>query len=87
MWVKRRDRWMNPSGALAAGIVAAGLAGGLAGCGLDVTAVCTAAGGTYTGGACIRWSPGQQAAQDACEANGGVYQGGTGTCEFGMGGP
>lgn len=70
-----------------AGVVAVGLAGGVAGCTLDATALCEAAGGTYVAATCIRWSPGRQAAQDGCEANGGVYLGGQDTCEFGMGGP
>lgn len=78
---------MNRKGALMTGIFAIGLAGSVAGCGLDVTTMCEAAGGTYNGGTCIRWSPRQQAAQEACETNGGVYQGGLDTCEFGMGGP
>jgi hypothetical protein len=69
------------------GMLAVGLAGGAAGCALDVTTLCEAAGGTYTGGTCVRWSARQQAAQDGCEASGGVYQGGLDTCEFGMGGP
>jgi hypothetical protein len=72
---------------LMVGILAIGLAGSAAGCGLDVTTICKAAGGAYAGGACIRWSPSQQAAQEACETSGGVYQGGLDTCEFGMGGP
>jgi hypothetical protein len=68
-------------------IFAVGLAGGAAGCALDGIAMCEGAGGTYAGGTCSRWSPGQQAAQDACEGNGGVYLRGGDTCEFGMGGP
>jgi len=78
---------MNRNGALMVGMLAAGLAGSAAGCSLDVTTLCEAAGGSYAGGTCIRWSPRQQAAQDGCEANGGVYQGGLDTCEFGLGGP
>lgn len=42
---------------------------------------------TVAAATCIRWSPGQQAAHDGCEANGGVFLGGEDTCEFGMGGP
>jgi hypothetical protein len=67
--------------------IAVGLAGGAAGCAFDSARICQAGGGTYTGGTCIRWSPGQQAAQDACESHGGVYLGDQGRCEFGLGGP
>jgi hypothetical protein len=69
------------------GIFTVALAGSVAGCGLGGSAMCEAAGGTYAGGTCIRWSPARQAAQDACETSGGVYLGGQDTCEFGMGGP
>jgi hypothetical protein len=72
--------------ALGAGILALGLAGSAAGCGLDVTTLCAAGGATYAGGTCTRWSPSQQAAQDACETHGGVYLAGQETCEFGEGG-
>jgi hypothetical protein len=78
---------MNRHRALMVGIFAIALAGGAAGCALRGTALGEAAGGTYAGGTCIRWSPDQQAAQDACETSGGVYLGGQDTCEFGMGGP
>jgi len=74
-------------GAVVASLVLAGLTIGTAGCALDATSLCAGAGGAYTAGACTRWSPGQQAAQDGCEASGGVYLGGNDTCEFGMGGP
>ena len=63
----------------------------LAGCGgsgrLNGTALCEAAGGTYTGGTCSRWGPAQQAAEKMCDASGGVYLAGQEQCAFGMGGP
>lgn len=74
-------------GVVVASLVVAGLAIGVAGCARDAASLCAGAGGAYAAGTCIRWSPGQQAAQDGCEANGGVYMGGNDTCEFGMGGP
>jgi hypothetical protein len=71
----------------------AGLAGmvlsltGCAGSGwLSATALCEAAGGTYTGGTCSGWGPAQQAAEEMCDASGGVYLAGQERCEFGMGG-
>lgn len=69
-----------------AGLVAVGLAGTTASCALDAATLCAAAGGAYTDRTCIRWSPGLQAAQDACAAVGGVYLGGQDTCAFGAGG-
>lgn len=64
----------------------AGIVLSLAGCGLSGTALCEAAGGTYTGDTCSRWGPAQQAAQEMCETSGGVYLTGTEECAFGMGG-
>lgn len=67
----------------------AGIVLSLAGCvgsGLSGTALCEAAGGTYTGATCSRWGPGQQAAKKMCETSGGVYLAGQEQCEFGMGG-
>jgi hypothetical protein len=68
-------------------ILAIGLAGSVAGCAADAARICESTGGSYTSGTCSRWGPAQQAAEDACERSGGVYQGGSETCEFGMGGP
>ena len=70
----------------------AGIVLSLAGCAgsggrLSGTALCEAAGGTYTGGTCSRWGPAQQAAQEMCETSGGVYLAGQEQCAFGMGGP
>jgi hypothetical protein len=71
--------------------VFAGIGLSLAGCAgsgwLSGTAICEAAGGTYTGGTCSRWGPAQQAAQEMCETSGGVYLAGQEQCAFGMGGP
>ena len=64
-------------------VVAAGLSlGGCAGASL-----CEAAGGTYAGSTCTRWSATQEAAAEWCQANGGVYLGGQERCEWGSGGP
>ena len=68
-------------------ILAIGLAGSVAGCAADAARICESTGGSYTSGTCSRWGPAQQAAEDACDRSGGVYQGGSETCEFGMGGP
>ena len=71
--------------------VLAGTVLSFGGCGasgwLSGTALCEAAGGTYTAGTCSRWGPAQQAAQDVCETSGGVYLAGQEQCAFGMGGP
>ena len=48
-------------------------------------AICEGSGGTYTGGTCIRSSPGQEAAQKWCETHGGVYLTGPNICAFGEG--
>ncbi len=69
------------SAALAAALLS------LAGCALNGTAICEAAGGTYVGGTCSRWGPRQRAAQEMCESNGGVYLTGEDRCAFGEGGP
>jgi hypothetical protein len=68
--------------------VLAGVVLSLAGCAGSGwgTALCEAAGGTYTGGTCSRWGPSQQAAQETCDASGGVYLAGQEECAFGMGG-
>jgi hypothetical protein len=49
--------------------------------------ICEAAGGTYAGGTCSRWSPVLEAAKRMCETRGGVFLAGQDTCAFGMGGP
>lgn len=72
---------------LMVGMFAVGLASSAAGCALDVTAICKAAGGTYAGGTCTQWGPDQQAAREGCEASGGVYLGGHDSCVLGSGGP
>jgi hypothetical protein len=83
-----RGRAVNRSlGAVIALVLGLGLAGLTAGCAADLMAACQRAGGTYAGGTCSRWSPGQQAAQEACEHSGGVFLQGEETCEFGEGGP
>ena len=89
---RRRRRSSGPGcSARLVTAVLAGIALSLAGCAgsgwLSGTAICEAAGGTYTGGTCSRWGPAQQAAQDWCETSGGVYLAGQEQCAFGMGGP
>ena len=76
---------MSRPGPILALILAAGLAVGAAGCSVDVASICQAAGGTYTGDTCTR--SGEQAAEDACAAGGGVYLAGQDRCEIGSGGP
>ena len=48
-------------------------------------AICEESGGTYSGGTCTRWSPGQEAAQKWCETHGGSYLAGPNVCAFGEG--
>ena len=61
-------------------VVAAGLSlGGCAGASL-----CEAAGGTYAGSTCTRWSATQETAAEWCQANGGVYLGRTGALRVGI---
>ena len=79
--------------AVARGLMTAVLAGSvlsLAGCAgsgwLSGTALCEAAGGTYTGGTCSRSGPAQQAAQEMCETSGACIWRVTEQCAFGMGG-
>ncbi len=57
----------------------------LAGC--ASASLCTSAGGTYAGSTCTRWSAGQEADSEWCQARGGVYLGGQDRCEWGSGGP
>jgi hypothetical protein len=72
---------------LMVGMFAVALTSSAAGCGLNVTAICESAGGTYAGGTCTRWGPSQQAARERCGTYGGVYLVGEGICVLGSGGP
>jgi hypothetical protein len=57
----------------------------LAGC--SASAICTSAGGTYAAGTCAHsTSAEQQEFEQQCEARGGVYLGGQGTCLVSAGG-
>jgi hypothetical protein len=56
-----------------------------AGC-VSGSTLCAGAGGTYAGGACIRSSPSRSAAEEQCEARGGVYLGGEDRCVVSAGG-
>jgi hypothetical protein len=62
-------------------------AGALSLTGCAGASLCEAAGGSYTGSTSTRWSQGQEAASEWCQANGGVYLGGQDRCEWGSGGP
>lgn len=59
----------------------------LAACSAGGLGICTSAGGTYAAGTCTRSSAGQEAAEQQCQARGGVYLGGQDTCAVGAGGP
>ena len=59
----------------------------LGACSTDGRAICASAGGTYASGTCTRSSAGQQAAEQQCQARGGVYLGGQDICAVGAGGP
>jgi hypothetical protein len=59
----------------------------LAACSTGGLGICTSAGGTYAAGTCTRSSAGQQAAEQQCQARGGVYLGGQDICAVGAGGP
>ena len=59
----------------------------LTACSADGLGICTSAGGTYEAGTCTRSSAGQQAAEQQCQARGGVYLGGQDICAVGAGGP
>jgi hypothetical protein len=59
----------------------------LAACSGGGLGICTSAGGTYAAGTCTRSSAGQQAAEQQCQARGGVYLGGQDICAVGAGGP
>jgi hypothetical protein len=50
-------------------------------------AICTSAGGTYSVGTCTRSSANQQAAEQLCQARGGVYLRGQDSCAIGASGP
>jgi hypothetical protein len=72
---------------VAVGILIAALAM-LGGCVAGGGSLCEAAGGRYEAGTCARSSPELQAAQDRCQASGGVYLGGQDRCAVGAnGGP
>ena len=58
-----------------------------AGCGVNASAICEGAGGTYVGGTCSRWGPRQEEAQQMCESHGGVYLRGEESCVLDGGGP
>lgn len=72
--------------AIAVGIAMSSLVA-LGGCVAGAGSLCEAAGGRYAAGACTRSSPELQAAQEQCQANGGVYLGGQDRCAVGAGGP
>ena len=57
----------------------------LASCARDAAAICTSAGGTYTGSTCTRSNAHPKAEEEACESIGGVYLMGEGRCAFGAG--
>jgi len=59
------------------------------GCAAGGGSLCEAAGGRYTAETCVRaLTPAQQAAQEQCQANGGVYLDGQDRCAVGgSGGP
>jgi len=59
----------------------------LTACSSGTLAICASAGGTYAAGTCTRSSADQQAAEQLCEARGGVYLRGQDTCAIGAGGP
>lgn len=59
----------------------------LAACSAGGLGICTSAGGTYAAGTCTRSSAGQQAAEQQCQARGGVYLRGQDICAVGAGGP
>jgi hypothetical protein len=59
----------------------------LTACSVGGLGICTSAGGTYAAGTCTRSSDGQQAAEQQCQARGGVYLGGQDICAVGAGGP
>jgi hypothetical protein len=59
----------------------------LAACSGGPLGTCSSAGGTYAAGTCTRSSAGQQAAEQQCQARGGVYLGGQDICAVGAGGP
>ncbi len=74
-----------------AGVAALAMAAlvALGGCATGGGSLCEAAGGHYAAGTCLRiWTPAQQAAQEQCQANGGVYLNGDDRCAVGgSGGP
>ena len=79
----------NPEGGGSPATVSLAIAAllSLAACSGGGLAICTSAGGTYAAGTCTRSSAGQQAAEQQCQARGGVYLGGQDICAVGAGGP
>ena len=59
----------------------------LGGCARDAAAICTSAGGIYTGSTCSKSNERLRAAEAACESVGGVFLMGDERCAFGEGGP
>jgi hypothetical protein len=57
----------------------------LTACSAGGPAICESAGGTYAAGVCTR--AGDEAAQQQCQARGGVYLRGQDVCAVGAGGP
>jgi hypothetical protein len=59
----------------------------LGACSAGGPSVCASAGGTYAAGTCTRSSAGQEAAEQLCQARGGVFLRGQDICAVGAGGP
>ena len=57
----------------------------LTACSAGGPAICASAGGTYAAGVCTR--AGEEAAEQQCQARGGVYLTGQDICAVGAGGP
>jgi hypothetical protein len=72
---------------LSPGLLAIAALLSLTACSSGALAICASAGGTYAAGTCTRSSADQQAAEQLCEARGGVYLRGQDTCAIGAGGP
>src|SRR5262245_30528183 len=77
--VARMRLWVATLATLALVLGGCALSGGGAG-------ICASAGGTYAGGTCTQaFSPALQAAEQSCDARGGVFLAGQNVCAFGMG--
>jgi len=83
---QKPGRSARPTGVAALAIAALVALGG---CAAGGGSLCEAAGGRYAAGTCLRsLTPAQQAAQEQCQANGGVYLNGDDRCVVGgSGGP